>query len=306
MTSEKGWTSDHLCMEWFKKRFVPMAEARRISNRPILLIFDGHHSHITSEMVLLAKEQDIELYCLPPKTTHKLQPLDVGIFGPLQHVWQKELEKYLAMTGFELPRADIVSVYMRAREQAFTAGIILKAWKKSGIRPLNSKIFTDKDYAPSALASKELHLPEEFLTEPSSDMPIPDDALSEHGADLSDHENLGNANVSWHNTETTLVADQSADTEVEEDIDAAMDAGSELAESDDGGADPEGDTGDDDDVRDDDDTHYLITGDMGTDAQVSSASEAMLSTHASPTSTAPQADAQSQDVTGDEITQPNR
>ena len=228
---------------------------------------------------------------------------------------------------------------MKAREQAFTAGIILKAWKKLGICPLNSKIFTDKDYTPSTLASKELYLPEEFLTEPSSDMPIPDDALSEHKADLS-NDNLGNEDDSWHDTEMMLVADQSADTQLEGDVEVVIDAESELAESDDD-IDLEGNTGGDGgDSQDDDGTHYLITSesDMGTHTQVSSTS-AMLSMHALPSngtpgdctpacpvnrmtaptplpatpavnsaeSTTPSTpDAQSQNVTGDGITRPNR
>ena len=45
----------------------------------MLLIQDGHSSHITVGLIQLAKENDIRIMCLPSNTTHVLQPLDVGV-----------------------------------------------------------------------------------------------------------------------------------------------------------------------------------------------------------------------------------
>lgn len=82
--SENAWTDDFLCTQWFRDVFIPQATARNTSGAPILLIYDGHGSHTTAEMRNLAELHNIELFCLPPHTTHRTQPLDVGIFGPLQ------------------------------------------------------------------------------------------------------------------------------------------------------------------------------------------------------------------------------
>ena len=60
----------------------------------MLLIFDGHHSHISLELIELARENNIHLLCLPPHTTHLLQPLDVGVFGPLKQAWKKILKEH--------------------------------------------------------------------------------------------------------------------------------------------------------------------------------------------------------------------
>ena len=52
---------------------------------PILILLDGHSSHTTSLDVLeYASEHGIVMVCLPPHTTHKLQPLDVAFFKPFQ------------------------------------------------------------------------------------------------------------------------------------------------------------------------------------------------------------------------------
>ena len=50
----------------------------------VLLIFDGHDSHVNFQLVKSAKERGIHFICLPPNTTNALQPLDVGIFKPMK------------------------------------------------------------------------------------------------------------------------------------------------------------------------------------------------------------------------------
>jgi len=47
--------------------------------RPVLLIEDGHGSHILIELIELARVNNVYL-CLPAHTTHILQPLDIGVF----------------------------------------------------------------------------------------------------------------------------------------------------------------------------------------------------------------------------------
>jgi len=51
------------------------------------LIVDGHASHIAYLVIDYARTQDIHMICLPSKSTHLLQPLDVGCFGILQKTY---------------------------------------------------------------------------------------------------------------------------------------------------------------------------------------------------------------------------
>jgi hypothetical protein len=82
--SKKGWTNDFIGAQWFERCFVPQAMARNASGKPILLIYDGHRSHETIELHDAAEKAGIHLFCILPHTSHQLQPLDVGVFGPLQ------------------------------------------------------------------------------------------------------------------------------------------------------------------------------------------------------------------------------
>ena len=56
-------------MKWFQffLKSIPPA-------RPVLLIEDGHASHISMEVIELARTNNVHLLCLPAHTTHILQP----------------------------------------------------------------------------------------------------------------------------------------------------------------------------------------------------------------------------------------
>ena len=132
-------------------------------------------------MVKLAEDNNIDLYRLPPHTTHKLQPLDVGVFNPVQKAWVKQCASYLLRYGVGMQKQHVVREYMAAREGAFTSKTILNAWVKAGVRerPGNGTrgmdAFTDADFAPSLNTSTHsLAVPDTFPLELPSDFdPLP-------------------------------------------------------------------------------------------------------------------------------------
>lgn len=164
--SENGWTDDFLCEQWFRDIFIPHTKARNTSGAPILLIYDGHGSHLTDGMVQLAEENNVELFQLPPHTTHRMQPLDVGIFGPLQRRWMERCDDVLEETGEEIRKVDFIREYLAARALAFLPETIRNVWQKCGICPLNPKVFTDKDFAPSYSTSTRSSLPQSYPKQP--------------------------------------------------------------------------------------------------------------------------------------------
>jgi hypothetical protein len=150
-----GWTDDFIGAEWFEKSFIPQATARNTSGKPILLILDGHGSHETSRILQLAEIHNIIILCLPPHTTHKLQPLDVGVFGPLQRAWLERCDCVVELTGLEMRREDFINEYMQVRQGSIRPSTIISAFKKSGIWPIDRTVFIDDDYAPSIPYSTE-------------------------------------------------------------------------------------------------------------------------------------------------------
>jgi hypothetical protein len=149
-------------LEWFTKSFIPQATAHNGSGKPILLIFDGHKSHILNEMIQLALNNDIELLCLPAHMTHKLQPLDVALFGSLDSNWRKRCELFVREHGYGMQKRQVIQEYMPAWEAAFHPDVVVAAWKACGLRPVNLEIFTEADYAPSSAIAVNACLPQSY------------------------------------------------------------------------------------------------------------------------------------------------
>ena len=130
-------------------------------------------------MRALAFEHNILLYCLPPHTTHKLQPLDVGVFGPLQTAWSKHCQERAA-TRNSVTRMTVVPEYMEVREKYMTPKAIEASFRHTGIWPFNPSVFGTADFGPSQATSTQTQIP---LTYPSR---IPSSPLSAQTTNMSD------------------------------------------------------------------------------------------------------------------------
>lgn len=53
---------------------------------------DGNTSHITWQFFDYGLKNKIVPFCLPPHSTHLLQPLNVGLFGPSMHYYSEALD----------------------------------------------------------------------------------------------------------------------------------------------------------------------------------------------------------------------
>jgi hypothetical protein len=60
-------------------------------------------SHLTMDFIEYCDQHKILLAVLPPHATHTLQPLDVGMFGPLSTAYSTELSNYLYRSHGILP-----------------------------------------------------------------------------------------------------------------------------------------------------------------------------------------------------------
>jgi len=85
-----------------------------------LLILDGHNSHLTAEFDFFCKQHAIICLCMPPYTSHLLQPLVVGIFGPLKRAYGKLIEGVTMSRNNHIDKTDFLSLYPTARKRAFT------------------------------------------------------------------------------------------------------------------------------------------------------------------------------------------
>jgi hypothetical protein len=118
-TSNSRWTSDNHGYEWLTTLFEP--ETCRNDGKRRLLLLDGHGSHLTARFIAFCLDKNIDLVCLPPHTSHLLQPLDVGVFSPLKQALSAEIEKLFCLDTRRIPRIEWTEAYITARAKAFTS-----------------------------------------------------------------------------------------------------------------------------------------------------------------------------------------
>jgi hypothetical protein len=94
-------------------------------------------SHETLEVQEFCFENHILLCRLPSHTSHKLQPCDVGLFGPLKGYYRDEAESMFQGGANTVGKQHFTSLYSPARDKAFTERNIRKAWAACGLFPLN-------------------------------------------------------------------------------------------------------------------------------------------------------------------------
>ena len=95
--SASGWMEGDNFLSWFEKIYLPAID-HLLTDAPVVLFVDGHHSHLSLSLIRKAREKNVHLICLPPHTTHLLQPLDVGVYGPIKKAWKDILKSYKTRT----------------------------------------------------------------------------------------------------------------------------------------------------------------------------------------------------------------
>ena len=138
--SANGWTCKSLGLQWLQKVFDPATKAKAGWSK-CLLIVDGHSSHVNMEFINWADWNGIIIHILPSHTTHQLQPLDIGLFGPLSTAYSKQLSNLMhkSLGMVSMTKRFFYPLFRNAYRASFTKKNILHAFKKPGIFPVDSE-----------------------------------------------------------------------------------------------------------------------------------------------------------------------
>lgn len=100
---------------------------------------DNLSSHFSEEVLRLCAKNDVEFVCLPPNSTHKLQPLDVGFFAPLKRSWRALLNdaKTRDRTMTSLPKPEIPKMMKALLESIDTKTLLKSAFRACGLFPVS-------------------------------------------------------------------------------------------------------------------------------------------------------------------------
>lgn len=141
-TTENGWTTNEIGLEWIR-HFEKYTRPRTIG-RYRLLVLDGHESHRSMDFELYCKDNNIITLCMPPHSSHILQPLDVGCFGPLKQAYGRQIEKKMRAGISHIAKEDFFPAFFTAFQEAMTEKNIQGGFRGTGLYPHNPEAVLSK------------------------------------------------------------------------------------------------------------------------------------------------------------------
>ena len=134
--TKSGWMESYVFESWLTSVFVPSVDSQQ---KPIILLFDGHGSHLTYSSVVAAKAAQIEIICLPPNTTGALQPLDVAVFKGMKSEWRKIVNNFYWETHHTAIKKEHFPTLLNKLFRYMTShpGSVVNGFAKCGIYPLD-------------------------------------------------------------------------------------------------------------------------------------------------------------------------
>ena len=134
--SKNGWTTDRIGLIWLQTIFNEHTKARTVG-RYRLLILDGHRSHATPEFDRFCLDNAIITLCMPPHSSHLLQPLDIGCFSPLKHAYRHQVEICMQLGRNHIDKLDFLEAFKPARAAALNLSNIYSGFAAAGLVPFN-------------------------------------------------------------------------------------------------------------------------------------------------------------------------
>lgn len=152
LATPTGWMNCQIFPE-VMKHFIK--HSNTTPENPSILIMDNHESHLSLESLDLAKASGVHVLTLHPHTSGKLQPLDVGIYGPFKTYYNAAIDAWMLRNpGKPITIYDIGEIAGSAFLKVMTPTNITKSFKACGIFPFDRNLFDDEDFLPSSVTDR--------------------------------------------------------------------------------------------------------------------------------------------------------
>ncbi|OCK78530.1 DDE-domain-containing protein, partial [Lepidopterella palustris CBS 459.81] len=156
--SESGYTDSKISFTWLTRVFNPQTK-ERAGPKPRMLMCNRFGTHETLEILQFCLENNILLCCLPSHTSHKLQPCDVGVFGPLKAAYRDQVELLYRGGANTVGKEHFTALYSVVREKAFMPNNIRAGWGKCGLYPFNpDRVLQDIRKPPAELTVPKFNI----------------------------------------------------------------------------------------------------------------------------------------------------
>ena len=92
LANQSGWMTSELFVDVFK-HFLKLINSSTSSHA--LLVIDNHKSHLSAELIDLARSDEVTIVTFPPHCSHRLQLLDVLVYGPFKTYFNSACQSWM-------------------------------------------------------------------------------------------------------------------------------------------------------------------------------------------------------------------
>ncbi len=114
-----------------------------------MLVMDWHGSHVIAEFIFYCWDHHIVPLCLPPHTSHILQPLDVSCFSPLKHYHSLGVMNSVQQSTTTFDKVDFLLQFPTIRINVFKDANLKSAFSNTGPILFRPKLVVDQISHPA-------------------------------------------------------------------------------------------------------------------------------------------------------------
>ena len=133
--SKSGWSNGVIFRDYLENHFLKFVPGR--DNQKVLLLLDGHRSHISVDLTEWAILKGIIIFVLPAHTSHILQPIDVACYGPFERIYNASCHKLIRESSSTITRYNICKIACNVYSTALCAENIKAGFRRTGIFPFD-------------------------------------------------------------------------------------------------------------------------------------------------------------------------
>lgn len=143
--SDNGWMMTSIFNQWFANF------CKTVQERPLLVIFDGHVTHLDPATIELALRENVTLLKLPAHTTDLLQPMDRSLFGPIKYKWNEKLIEWQRLNQRCLTKSEFCNLLSEVWRDGISEEVIKKSFRVTGLYPVNKDAYPKDRLNPQKL-----------------------------------------------------------------------------------------------------------------------------------------------------------
>ena len=152
--NDSDWMDADTFTKWLQ-HFVDFVKPT--ANKKVLLVLDGHSTHVKNlKAIELARKENVIMLCLPPHTTHKLQPRDRTLFKPLQTYYDQTAERWLRThVGRVITPYQWCGLFNEAYCKAATVSTAINGFARCGTWPCSRDVFAESEFHISFSSTRD-------------------------------------------------------------------------------------------------------------------------------------------------------